>query len=76
MDCHVDLLCQLLMHAIIGVCHSQRQCHKHISHIMQELRELPAHLALLHANRQRKVLLNGWTDKQHCVMQHFLYCVL
>ncbi len=53
---HVDLLGQVLMCAIIAVCHSQCQSVKHVSHITQELYELPAHLALLHADLRRNLL--------------------
>ncbi len=53
---HVDLLGHRLMCAIVGVCHSQRQSDRHVSHIMQELYELPAHPALLNADLQCNLL--------------------
>lgn len=56
---HVDLLGQVLMCAIIGVCHSQRQSNGHVSHTMQELYELPAHLVPMHADLQGMSLFDG-----------------
>ncbi len=67
---------QVLMCAIIGVCYSECQSDKHISHVMQELYELPAQLALLYASRQCKLLFKDRLTSNMCYAALLALCAV